>query len=73
MKTTTLQLPSFWASYLVNGDGSSLSESEQAFIAAHLRENGLRAVDCLSCEDEYFAKTADLGAGTYSDFTFATK
>ena len=73
MKTITLQLPAFWASFLVNGDKSSLSESEQAFIAAHLKALGLRAVDCLSCDDEYFYKNAKLGAGMYSDFTFATK
>ena len=73
MKTITLPLPSFWASFLINGDCSSLSENEQAFIAAHLGALGLRAVDCLSCEDEYFAKNAELGAGSYCDFTFSTK
>ena len=73
MKTATLQLPAFWASFLVNGDKSSLSASEQAFIAAHLKAHGLRAADCLSCDDEYFSKNAKLGAGTYCDYVFATK
>ena len=73
MKTATLPLPAFWASFLVNGDKSSLTASEQTFIAAHLKSIGLRAVDCLSCEDEYFYKSATLGAGSYCDYTFATK
>ena len=72
MKLTTIELPSSWASSLINGDGSSLTASEQAFIEAHLKAHGLSAKDCVSCEDEYFLKNAKLGAGMYCDYIFYT-
>lgn len=73
MKTATINLPSHWGSFLVNGDGSSLTASEQAFIASHLKAHGLRASDCVSCAEEYFSKNAKLGAGMYCDYIFDTK
>lgn len=50
MKTIEYTLPDFWASYLINGDGSGLEDNEQEEIDEFLKNENLGF--CLSCSDE---------------------
>lgn len=56
MNTTTLTLPAHWASYLINGDGSSLylnqdqGEEEIDLIERLLEYEG--AGNCISCTEK---------------------
>lgn len=49
MQTIEYSLPEFWASYLINGDSSGLSDSELEEIDAFLKNKNLGF--CLSCSD----------------------
>lgn len=53
MKTISYTLPAYWASALVNGDTSGLSDTEKNNIAAW-RETVAQDIsgDCLTCSDE---------------------
>lgn len=50
IKTVTLQLPSHWASALVNGDFSGLSDVEKKELNGFLSENP-HLGSCLDCSD----------------------
>lgn len=50
IKTVTLQLPSHWASALVNGDFSGLSDVEEKELNDFLSENP-HLGSCLDCSD----------------------
>jgi hypothetical protein len=49
--------PSAWASYLINGDASGLSDGEQAQIDAWIDAEGLGSP--VSCEDHGFTNSHD--------------
>lgn len=60
LETTTFILPSYWASYLVNGDTSGLDDSEQADCDAFLKT--VPEWRCCSCEGEsFFSHSNDAG------------
>ena len=75
-----LTLPAHWASYLINGDDSSLflnhdqGDEEIALIEKILKEEGLGS--CVSCSDEpEFRRTHDATpygelAGSCLNYTF---
>ena len=72
MKTTILTLPSYWASYLVNGDASGLTADERKQCDMTVARYGRNVGQCASCGDEYFARNSDanLGAGNVCEFLF---
>lgn len=72
VKKTVLTLPSHWASYLVNGDASGLSDGERKQCEKTVARHGRTVGQCASCGDEYFARDsdADLGAGMVCPFFF---
>ena len=45
-----VRLPAYWASYLVNGDASSLEDSEIEKVKAWQRENS--HLDVVCCQDD---------------------
>lgn len=72
MKTLTYTLPAYWASYLINGDGSGLEPGEQETIDAFLAREALDfPVDCT--EEARFNRYNDAHtglAGDVLDYTF---
>lgn len=68
----TYTLPACWASYLINGDGSGLVDSEMTQICDFLEREQLGS--CIGCSDEsWFARRNDSGDGLAGDvmtFTF---
>lgn len=74
IQTTDLTLPAYWASYLVNGDASGLSEDDRWAIDRHLARFDLTAGQCLTCDEgERFQWSHDgFGGGAMVlEFTFA--
>jgi hypothetical protein len=57
MKTTEYTLPSYWGSYLINGDASGLSDSEEQEISEFLRVEGYPQFT--SWSEGYFATSND--------------
>jgi hypothetical protein len=57
MKTLVLTAPSFWASYLINGDASGISDDERVACDTWLAREGLGAP--VDCEDAGFCKWHD--------------
>lgn len=72
MKTIEYTLPAPWASYLINGDASGLTGSEEFQIDGFLAKHNLPApVGC--SENTWFARSNDSGndlAGDVMTFTF---
>ena len=73
MNFETYKLPVYWASYLLNGDASSISDDDQAQIDAWCAETGVGP--CLHIEeDSEFTKWHDARdyalAGDCCNFTF---
>tara|TARA_B100001250_G_scaffold25719_1_gene21295 strand:- start:1137 stop:1394 length:258 start_codon:yes stop_codon:yes gene_type:complete len=68
------QLPSPWASYLVNGVADSLEEGEEKEIAETLEHLDLKGAECIDVlDDAHFHKPWRLNwllAGDYSTFVF---
>lgn len=64
MQVETFLLPAHWASFLINGDASSLSDDDVAEIDAMYDETvkaGYIKFNVLSCSDEpYFTRYPDL-------------
>ena len=56
---TKLVLPSYFASYLVNGDVSGIEPEERRALDLVLKMAGVSAGACASCGDEYFARRND--------------
>lgn len=52
MKTETLLLPSYAASFLINGDDSSLDRQTKKEIVDFIYENDLRLQNCLTCSEQ---------------------
>lgn len=56
-----LTLPSYYASYLINGDASGLNDDEQAEIDSFILEYPEIGL-CVGCsEDSWFAASNDMG------------
>lgn len=73
-KTEKYILPSYYASYLIDGDHSSLEDAEIEKINKWIKKEGLGW--CLNVsEDSYFAYRSDLDSmgGDVSEFTFEVK
>lgn len=70
LEPVTYRLPSYWASYLINGDGSGLEDSEIAQADAFLASHNLPGP--VSCEEVGFCHSNDAGtlAGDCEDYTF---
>ncbi len=52
-------LPAYWASYLINGDDSGMSEQDKTDCAAFLKRENLKASDCIDCGPECFCAQND--------------
>ena len=74
LKPITYILPAHWASYLINGDNSSLGDWEQNQVDNFLKNNALP--DAVSCSDAaYFSKYNDAKtlACDVLEYTFLVK
>jgi hypothetical protein len=47
------RMPAFWASYLINGDGSGMEASEVAACDGYVRKRGIVEVAEVSSEPEF--------------------
>lgn len=77
LKTETFALPAFWASALVNGDTSGLTDEDETAMNTWL-EAEPQLANCLGCSDEaQFTKVHDayglVLACDCLEFTFALK
>ena len=74
IRKSELVLPSYLASYLVNGDASGIDPKERESCDKFLAGKGLSAGACASCGDEYFARHNDFDsfAGNVCEFLFLT-
>lgn len=72
--TDTRILPSYWASALINGDRSGLTDDEEQELNDFL-DSEPTLMECVDCGEEYFARHNDAGtlAGMVAEFTFFTK
>lgn len=71
MKTKTFTLPSFYASFLVNGDASGLELQEIRDIVAFTEKHNL--LNCVNCSEELgFSWRNDMNnlGGDVMEFTF---
>ena len=70
--TNTYTLPAYWASYLVNGDASGITDDERAEIDAFCE--GLGTCSGTTDEPEYFQRHNDANrvGGNVLDFIFFT-
>jgi len=71
MKTKIFILPAHFASYLVNGDATSLEQNEINEIVAFTEKHNL--LNCIDCTDEsWFAWRNDMNnlGGDVMEFTF---
>ena len=73
METITYTLPAYWASYLFNGDHSSLTESEKLDIDAFREREGLG--DPVDISDSYVSRYNDFDnkLGDVCDYKFPIK
>lgn len=72
MNLTTYILPAYWASFLINGDTSGLSDKEQKACLLFLTTHGLNAARFVSCGESYLASHNDANslAGDVCEFTY---
>jgi hypothetical protein len=61
MKTHSLTMPSFWASYLINGDDSGLTASEKRACDSYCDANGVTNV--LDVDEPFFSWYYDFHGG----------
>lgn len=69
MKTLTYTLPAYWASYLINGDHSGLSDEDKAECDAFMEKEGNPNI--VDCGEQYFSwhnEATDLG-GDVREYT----
>lgn len=52
MNYDTYILPSYWASYIINGDASGLDNVELDIIKQWEKAAGVKLQSCLGCSDE---------------------
>lgn len=73
MTQESYSLPEYWASYLINGDHSGISETEKEEIDAFMGRDYMACFYCVSCSDEaYFVSSNDANsmAGNVLDYYF---
>tara|TARA_Y100000593_G_scaffold72073_1_gene132378 strand:+ start:187 stop:543 length:357 start_codon:yes stop_codon:yes gene_type:complete len=68
-------LPVYWASYLVNGDGSGLEDGEDKQVAETLSRLELSDCECVDVKDDSHFHTPDpymnwLDAGDFATYVF---
>ncbi len=68
-------LPVYWASYLVNGDGSGLEDGEEETIATTLEKLELTNCTCVDVKEDSHFHTPEpymnwLDAGDYATYVF---
>jgi hypothetical protein len=70
LRTRTFTLPAFYASFLVNGDATSLELYEVHDILAFTEKHNL--LNCVDCSEQYFSWRNDLNdlGGDVMEFTF---
>ena len=71
-------LPVYWASYLVNNDGSGLEDGEDKQVAETLSRLELSDCECVDVKDDSHFHTPDpymnwLDAGDFATYVFHTK
>lgn len=73
IQTETFTLPASWASYLINGDDSGISEEEASECDAFLAKNP--HLYPAGCGDQYFkhSNAAGTPAGDVCDYTFISQ
>ena len=65
MKMHKTPMPSYWASYLINGDDSGLEDGEKQRIDAYLCQEGIDDVMLDDDEESYFSWSCDLYGSEY--------
>lgn len=71
METETHTLPAYWASYLINGDDSGLTESEIKRINRYCKAHNLGAALSIENEGEFsWTNDANELAGAVVDYVF---
>ena len=74
MKTETVELPAFYATYLINNDPEGLEVSDFENLTSFLAWAGVRAGDCLTVdEDTFFARWFDGLGHDMATFTFKSR
>lgn len=74
IKTEKYILPEIWATYLMYGDDSSLSETEVQYIDKFTEKYNL--MDCVDCSEEtwfQWANDAMLQGCTVAEYTFTLR
>ena len=75
INTIQFTLPAYWASALINGDFSGVTENDIAAMNKFAARENIKLESCLSCSDEsWFSWHNDSGNGLGGDvmeFTFA--
>ena len=77
----TITAPEHWASYLINGDRTSLSESEIEMVKRWLARECIARDDFVSCSDEprftwsyrLYCPEAEANGGSVLDYTYAVR
>jgi len=69
LNTVSYTLPADWASYLVNGDASGLSDAEQKEVDAFCDGLGF-CIDCSNENEFSWRNDANNLGGPVADFTF---
>lgn len=72
IKTVTVELPAYWAGYLINNNAASLEDSVEDVKAA-LAEAGVRSIDCLTVSDESFTGRFNGLVTELSTYTFVLR
>lgn len=76
LEPATIQGSAHWASYLVNGDASGLTDSELAVCDAWLVQNALEHAPIVDCGEPYFSwsyglhTSADCQGGDLVEYTY---
>lgn len=71
METETHTLPAYWASYLINGDDSALTESEVKRIDRYCKLHSLGSCLGVDNEDEFsWHNDANELGGAVAEYTF---
>ena len=72
MKTEAYTLPAYWASYLINGDASGLTDAELQEIDEWLADhpNLWGPIDCSNEQEFSHSNDANNLGGAACDFTF---
>lgn len=81
VKFETITAPAHWASALINGDRSGLSEDESAMLDRWLTREGIRASDFVDCSEEprftwsyqIYCSEATCSGGSVLDYVYQVR